>query len=142
MKIKVEMYMDIDSTALDSIKKIEHHAEQLLDLENYPEIKSVYGVTVTKEKKEYRVSNVALNAKQINGNEDYDPFALRDVYVNGYIEAKNEEEAISIAIRCMSEEIRNNTDYDIETTDDEIRVYDYGKEIERHYDFEAIEVER
>ena len=45
-KVKIEMYLEIEDDFLDDIKKIEHHAEYLLDLESYPEIKSVYDVRV------------------------------------------------------------------------------------------------
>ena len=47
--VKITMYLNIDETAMDEIKKLEHHAEYLLDLDNHPEIESVYGVTVTEE---------------------------------------------------------------------------------------------
>ena len=47
--VKVEMYFEIEDkeNAMEEMKKLEHHAERLLDLDSYPEIKSVYGVTVT-----------------------------------------------------------------------------------------------
>ena len=47
--VKVEMYLDIEDEedAMEEMKKLEHHAERLLDLDSYPEIHSVYGVTVT-----------------------------------------------------------------------------------------------
>lgn len=47
--VKIEMYLEVDDNAIDEIKKLEHHAEYLLDLDSYPEIKSVYGVKVNKE---------------------------------------------------------------------------------------------
>lgn len=47
MKIKVEMYFEIEDDALEELKKIESHADYLLDLESYPEIKRVEGVSVT-----------------------------------------------------------------------------------------------
>lgn len=46
MIVKVEMLMGISDDSLEEIKKLEHHAEYLLDLENYPEIKSVSDVKV------------------------------------------------------------------------------------------------
>lgn len=46
--VKVEMYFEIENEeSMEEIKKLEHHAERLLDLDSYPEIHSVYGVTVT-----------------------------------------------------------------------------------------------
>ncbi len=48
MKVKIEIYADIDISDFEELKQIEHHADYLLDLENYPEIKSVYSVSVTK----------------------------------------------------------------------------------------------
>lgn len=47
MIVKVEMLMEISDDSLEEIKKLEHHADYLLDLENYPEIKSVSDVKVT-----------------------------------------------------------------------------------------------
>lgn len=47
--VKVEMYLEVKEGTMDKIKVIEHHAERLLDLESWPEIKSVYGVKVTKQ---------------------------------------------------------------------------------------------
>lgn len=49
MKLKVTMYFDVEENGIEEIKKIEHHAEYLLNLEEYPEIKSVYGVKVEEE---------------------------------------------------------------------------------------------
>lgn len=49
MKIKVEMSLDIADEAFDELKKIEHHVDYFLNLDEYPEIRSVYGVSVTKE---------------------------------------------------------------------------------------------
>ena len=46
MDVKVQMNLEIEDDFLDEIKKIEHHAEYLLDLESYPEILTVYGVKV------------------------------------------------------------------------------------------------
>lgn len=45
-QLKVTMYFEVEDNALEEIKKVENHAEYLLSLEEYPEIKSVYGVTV------------------------------------------------------------------------------------------------
>lgn len=49
-KVKAEMFFDVEDHFVDEIKKIEHHAEILLDLDSYPEIKSVYGVKVEEVK--------------------------------------------------------------------------------------------
>lgn len=46
-KVKVVMFFDIPNEEdIEEIKKLEHHADYLLDLDSYPEISSVYGVTV------------------------------------------------------------------------------------------------
>ena len=45
-KVKVTMYFEIEETAMEEMKKLEHHADYILDLEAYPEIKSVYDVQV------------------------------------------------------------------------------------------------
>ena len=51
-KVKVIMFFEVDDQYVDEVKKLEHHADWLLDLESYPEIKSVYGVTVSEELEE------------------------------------------------------------------------------------------
>ena len=45
-KVKITMYFDVDENYLEEIKKLEHHADYLLNLDEYPEINSVYGVKV------------------------------------------------------------------------------------------------
>lgn len=50
-KVKVEMYMEVEDNSIEEVKKLEHHMEYLLNLDEYPEIKCVYGVTVTEENK-------------------------------------------------------------------------------------------
>ena len=45
-KVKITMYFDVDENCLEEIKKLEHHADYLLNLDEYPEINSVYGVKV------------------------------------------------------------------------------------------------
>lgn len=47
VKVKIEMFVDIEADKMEELKRIEHHAEYLLNLEEYPEIKTVYGVKVT-----------------------------------------------------------------------------------------------
>jgi hypothetical protein len=44
--VKVTMYFEVNENSIEEIKKLEHHAEYLLNLEEYPEIESVYGVKV------------------------------------------------------------------------------------------------
>ena len=44
--VKVVMYFEVEETGLEEIEKLEHHADYLLNLDEYPEIKSVYGVEV------------------------------------------------------------------------------------------------
>ena len=51
MEVKFTAYMDVDKNSFNNLKKLEHHAEWLLDLNSWPEIKSVYGVTVDKDAK-------------------------------------------------------------------------------------------
>lgn len=50
MEVKIEMFLDIKDGNFDEIKKMEHHAEYFLNLDEYPEIESVYGVKVEKTK--------------------------------------------------------------------------------------------
>ena len=45
--VKLEMKVEIDEDAFDTLKRVEHHVEELLDLDSYPEIKHVFGVQVT-----------------------------------------------------------------------------------------------
>lgn len=45
-KVKITMYFDVEENCLEEIKKFEHHADYLLNLNEYPEINSVYGVKV------------------------------------------------------------------------------------------------
>ena len=46
-KVKVTMYFDVPNESdVEEIKKIEHHADYILNLDEYPEIESVYGVSV------------------------------------------------------------------------------------------------
>lgn len=47
--VKVEMYLELDDAGLENIRKVTHHAEYLLDLDAWPEIKSVYGVKVEEQ---------------------------------------------------------------------------------------------
>ena len=48
-KLKFEISMDVEDSFVDDAKRLEHHADGLLDLDSYPEIKSVYGCQVSEE---------------------------------------------------------------------------------------------
>lgn len=50
--VEIKIIMNIDDNAYEEIKKLEHHAEYLLDLESYPEIKAIYGCKVRKIEEE------------------------------------------------------------------------------------------
>lgn len=50
MKIKLELIMDLDTdfeNSLEAVKELEHHADWLLDLDEWPEIRSVSNCKVT-----------------------------------------------------------------------------------------------
>ena len=49
-RLKVIMYLEVEENSIEEIKKLEHHVDYLLNLDEYPEIKSVYGVEVKEEK--------------------------------------------------------------------------------------------
>jgi hypothetical protein len=44
--VKVTMYFEVNENTVEELKKLEHHAEYLLNLEAYPGIECVYGVKV------------------------------------------------------------------------------------------------
>ena len=48
--IKFEIVMDVDDDFVGEAQRLEHHADALLDLDRYPEIKSVYNCQVTELK--------------------------------------------------------------------------------------------
>lgn len=50
-QIKFEITMEAEDDFVEEAKKWEHHADYLLDLESYPEIKSIYGCKVTVNEK-------------------------------------------------------------------------------------------
>ena len=50
MIVNFEIKMEINEKDFDKIKKLEHHADRLLDLDNWSEIKSVYGCKVRIDK--------------------------------------------------------------------------------------------
>jgi hypothetical protein len=44
--IEVKFLMEVEDNAVEEVKKsVDHHIERLIDLENWPEIKSVYHAT-------------------------------------------------------------------------------------------------
>lgn len=45
--LKVEMIVAVDEDYVDEIRKWEHHIEYAVDMDSYPEIKSISGVSVT-----------------------------------------------------------------------------------------------
>lgn len=45
--LKVEMIVAVDEDYVDEIRKWEHHIDYAIDLDFYPEIKSISGVSVT-----------------------------------------------------------------------------------------------
>lgn len=46
-KIKIEMKLDLkDEKAIEEFKKLEHHIEYLVNIEDYPEIERIYDVKV------------------------------------------------------------------------------------------------
>lgn len=47
-EITLTMNMTIDANSIDKLKRLEHHIEELLDLDSWAEIKSIYGVKVEK----------------------------------------------------------------------------------------------
>lgn len=45
--IEVNFLMEVEDNAVEEVKKsVDHHIERLIDLESWPEIKSVYHATV------------------------------------------------------------------------------------------------
>lgn len=91
--------------------------------------------------KKFIVTNAVLNASQINGNESYD-INITDNYVGDYIDAENKNEAIELAIDYLVEQIRQNTVYDVDFTNDTITVYDNNKKVEVYCNFSAKEKEK
>ncbi len=45
--LKVEMIVAVDEDYVDEIRKWEHHIEYAVDMDSYPEIKAISGVSVT-----------------------------------------------------------------------------------------------
>lgn len=46
LKVGLSMYLEIDPSDIDKIMVLKHHVEYLLDLDNWPEIKSVSEVDI------------------------------------------------------------------------------------------------
>ena len=60
MRVKLEMYLEINDDDLKEIMKLEHHIDYLLNLDEYPEIEYVDGVSVTVEKNKRIISRGGL----------------------------------------------------------------------------------
>ena len=60
---KMTLNIEIDEKDFEEMKKLEHHIENLLDLDSYPEIKSVFGVKIEKESEEERKIIIPFNEK-------------------------------------------------------------------------------
>ena len=52
MIVNFSIKMEIEDKDFDKVKQLEHHAERLLDLDHWNEIKSVYGCKVKINKEE------------------------------------------------------------------------------------------
>ena len=50
--LKVEMIVAVDEDYVDEIRKWEHHIEYAVDMDSYPEIKAISGVSVTEIEEE------------------------------------------------------------------------------------------
>lgn len=46
--LELKMVLEVDENAVEELKKLEHHIDYLLDLDNFPEIKTVRNVAVRK----------------------------------------------------------------------------------------------
>lgn len=46
LELKIEL--EVDENSVEDLKKLEHHIDYLLDLDNFPEIKIVRNVVVRK----------------------------------------------------------------------------------------------
>ena len=66
MKVKFEIEMEIDDDFFDDAKRWEHHADELLDLDDYPEIKSISGCKVTQCDKHYQEDKASYYKNAIN----------------------------------------------------------------------------
>ncbi len=86
--------------------------------------------------KKYKVENAVMNREQILGEEPFD--FETDNFLDDYVEAENENEAIEFAIDALVENIINNG-YDVDVVDNEIRVIDKieEEEVQRFVNFTA-----
>lgn len=48
MELTISFKVDIDKKDAGKLKRLEHHIEELLDLDSWPEIQTVWDVKVTK----------------------------------------------------------------------------------------------
>lgn len=46
--LELKMELEVDENAVEELKKLEHHIDYLLDLDNFPELKTVRNVAVRK----------------------------------------------------------------------------------------------
>lgn len=46
--LELKMELEVDENAVEELKKLEHHIDYLLDLDDFPEIKTVRNVVVRK----------------------------------------------------------------------------------------------
>ena len=46
--LELKMELEVDENAVEGLKKLEHHIDYLLDLDNFPEIKTVRNVVIRK----------------------------------------------------------------------------------------------
>ena len=46
--LELKMELEVDENAVEELKKLEHHIDYLLDLDDFPEIKTVRNVAVRK----------------------------------------------------------------------------------------------
>ena len=82
---RVSFNLTADANAEDSLKNLEHHAERLLDLDSWPEIKTVYGLKVEEKTNGDNGKISAERIKEIlvsyidNDLESAEPGYVRDV---------------------------------------------------------------
>lgn len=80
----VKVSMIIDTEDIEAIKKLEHHAEYLLDLDSYPEIKNVSHVEVEELNKKFEPFHIVENKGTELELEDEDLEFLDTVYNSIY----------------------------------------------------------
>ena len=115
-KVKVTMYFDVpNEDDIEEIEKLEHHAERILDLDSYPEIESVYGVTVETVEEESLMPKINWFEQITDGLRDYSD---GDIWSSGgEILVKTESAADAIAdmletlYKTQGEEVLINIGY-------------------------------